>query len=66
MVKRIVSGAHYGLKDWLTQRITAVVMAFYSLFLIGFFLTQPLSFASWHGLFHSLPVRLASMLFLFS
>jgi succinate dehydrogenase / fumarate reductase membrane anchor subunit len=66
MVKRIVSGAHYGLRDWLIQRITAVVMAIYSLFLFGFFLTQTLSFASWQGLFHSLPVRLASLLFLFS
>ncbi|MBZ0105150.1 MAG: succinate dehydrogenase, hydrophobic membrane anchor protein [Sulfuricella denitrificans] len=66
MVKRIVSGAHYGLKDWLIQRVTAVVMAFYSLFLIGFFLTQPLTYASWNSLFYSLPVRLASLLFLFS
>ncbi|MFH1496178.1 MAG: succinate dehydrogenase, hydrophobic membrane anchor protein [Pseudomonadota bacterium] len=66
MVKRIVSGAHYGLRDWLIQRVTAVVMAVYSLFLIGFFFTQPLSFASWHGLFESLPVRLASLLFMFS
>lgn len=66
MVKRIVSGAHYGLRDWLIQRVTAVVMAVYSLFLIGFFLTQSLTFASWHGLFESLPVRLASLLFLFS
>lgn len=66
MVKRIVSGAHYGLKDWLIQRVTAVVMAFYSLFLIGFFFTQPLTFASWHGLFHGLPMRLASLLFMLS
>ncbi len=27
MVNRIVVGAHYGLKDWLVQRVTAVVMA---------------------------------------
>lgn len=66
MVNRIVSGAHYGLKDWLIQRVTAVVMAFYTLFLIGFFLTQPLSFESWQGLFHSQPVRLFSLLFMFS
>lgn len=67
MVKRIVSGAHYGLKDWLVQRVTAVVMAVYTLFLIGSFIThQPLTFESWQGLFHSLPVRLASLLFLFS
>lgn len=66
MVKRIVNGAHYGLKDWLVQRVTAVVMALYTLFLAGFFLARPLTFATWHGLFHGLPVRLASLLFLFS
>ena len=26
MVKREVIGAHYGLRDWLAQRVTAVVM----------------------------------------
>jgi len=26
MVKRVVTGAHYGLRDWLVQRLTAVVM----------------------------------------
>jgi len=66
MVKRIVSGAHYGLKDWLVQRVTAVVMALYTLFMGGFLLARPLSFDAWQGLFHSLPVRLASLLFLFS
>lgn len=66
MVKRIVSGAHYGLKDWLAQRVTAVVMALYTLFLGGFMLTRPLSFNVWHDLFDSLPVRLASLLFLAS
>lgn len=66
MVKRIASGAHYGLKDWLVQRVSAVVMALYTLFLFGFFLTQPHTFASWQGLFHSLPLRLFSLLFLLS
>ena len=31
---RLVVGAHYGLKDWLAQRITAVVMAAYTLMLV--------------------------------
>ncbi|HQR02710.1 MAG: succinate dehydrogenase, hydrophobic membrane anchor protein [Proteobacteria bacterium] len=33
MKARIVVGAHYGLKDWLAQRITAVIMALYTLVL---------------------------------
>ncbi|HXF45849.1 MAG TPA: succinate dehydrogenase, hydrophobic membrane anchor protein [Burkholderiaceae bacterium] len=32
--KRLVVGAHYGLKDWLAQRITAVVLAVYAVFFV--------------------------------
>ena len=32
--KRIVVGAHYGLKDWLAQRVTAVVLAVYTVILL--------------------------------
>ena len=30
MVNRIVVGAHYGLRDWIMQRVTAVIMAVYT------------------------------------
>ncbi len=67
MVERIVTGAHYGLRDWLMQRVTAVVMALYTLFLVAFLLShQPLQFADWSGLFHHPWMRLASLLFLLS
>jgi len=32
--KRLVVGAHYGLRDWLSQRVTAALMALYTLLLI--------------------------------
>ncbi|MFI4932809.1 MAG: succinate dehydrogenase, hydrophobic membrane anchor protein, partial [Burkholderiales bacterium] len=32
--KRLVVGAHYGLRDWLSQRVTAVLMTLYTLLLI--------------------------------
>jgi succinate dehydrogenase / fumarate reductase, membrane anchor subunit len=32
--KRVVVGAHYGLRDWLSQRITAALMAIFTLVLI--------------------------------
>jgi succinate dehydrogenase / fumarate reductase membrane anchor subunit len=32
--KRVVVGAHYGLRDWLSQRITAALMALFTLVLI--------------------------------
>jgi len=37
VVKRVVVGAHYGLASWLAQRVTAVVMALYSVILLVVF-----------------------------
>lgn len=52
--KRIIVGAHYGLRDWLAQRFTAVVMAVYTLVLLGWLLALPdLSYGTWAGMFAS-------------
>ncbi len=32
--KRIVVGAHYGLRDWLSQRVTAALMALFTIVLL--------------------------------
>ena len=32
--QRVVVGAHYGMRDWLSQRITAVLMALFTLVLL--------------------------------
>lgn len=49
---RLVVGAHYGLKDWLAQRITAVVMIVYTLVvLIAFLFGSDFSYEGWAGLF---------------
>lgn len=34
-MKRLVVGAHYGLKDWLAQRVTGVVMAVFTLLIFA-------------------------------
>ena len=39
--KRMVVGAHYGMKDWLAQRVTAVMMVLYTAILLISFLTRP-------------------------
>ncbi len=50
--QRIVVGAHYGLKDWLAQRITAIVLAVYSLVLFFIWLgAGDLDFMGWSGIF---------------
>jgi succinate dehydrogenase / fumarate reductase membrane anchor subunit len=67
MVSREVVGAHYGLRDWLIQRVTAVVMAIYSVALAGYLLLQPsLNYDVWTGLFSSQPMRTFTLLFLLS
>lgn len=47
MVNREVSGAHYGLRDWLAQRATAVVMLVYTLLLLMGLVMLP-KFDYWH------------------
>jgi len=51
--KRIVTGAHYGLRDWLAQRYTAVLMALFTVALLVQVLTTsgPLGYESWSGIF---------------
>jgi succinate dehydrogenase / fumarate reductase membrane anchor subunit len=50
--KRLVVGAHYGMKDWLAQRVTAVVMALYTVILLVTFLTgSDFSYEGWSGVF---------------
>ena len=65
MVNRVVTGAHYGLRDWLIQRITAALMAAYSVVLAVYLLLQPdLNYDTWTGLFSSQPMRTFTLLFL--
>jgi len=65
MLNRIVTGAHYGLRDWLIQRITAVVMVLYTLALLGYWLVQPVKdYNAWTLLFSNNVVRSFSLLFL--
>ncbi len=50
--KRLVVGAHYGLRDWLAQRVTAVIMAIYTvILLVAFFSAKDFSYTGWAGLF---------------
>ena len=50
--KRLVVGAHYGLRDWLAQRATAIVMAVFTIVLLVLFLgAGEFSYESWAGLY---------------
>ena len=67
MVNRIVTGAHYGLRDWMVQRITAVVMAIYAVIIVVYLLMQSsFGYDTWAELFSGNVMRTFSMLFLLS
>jgi succinate dehydrogenase / fumarate reductase membrane anchor subunit len=64
VVNRVVVGAHYGLRDWLAQRVTAAVMAVYAVIAATVLLFgQPINYAVWRDLFTQGPVRVATLLF---
>ena len=67
MVNRTVVGAHYGLKDWLAQRVTAVVMAVYTLMVgVVWLAGGPFSYNTWKSLFSQGWMRFATLLFVLS
>jgi succinate dehydrogenase / fumarate reductase, membrane anchor subunit len=50
--KRVVTGAHYGMRDWLSQRVTATLMALFTLvLLVQLLLPGPLGYDRWAGIF---------------
>jgi len=64
VVGKVIVGAHYGLRDWLAQRITAVVMAGCTLVFLGVLLAGgPLTYASWKALFTKGPMPFIALLF---
>jgi succinate dehydrogenase / fumarate reductase, membrane anchor subunit len=63
-VKRLVVGAHYGLRDWLAQRISAAIMAVYTVMMLVVFLKHPPStYPAWKDLFAQGWMRIATLLF---
>ena len=62
-VGRLVVGAHYGLSNYLLQRLTAVVLAVYVLLLGGVLLfTRDLRYVGWAGLFAPLWMKVVSLI----
>lgn len=66
-MERMVVGAHYGLKDWMAQRITAVLMAIYALVIFGAVVGGAASsHEAWLAFMHGGLVRVISFLFILS
>ncbi len=65
--KRLVVGAHYGLRDWLAQRVTAAVMAVYTVILLAwFFAARNFSYEGWAGIFSTQWMKCATLAALLS
>ena len=65
VIRRAAVGAHYGLMDWLVQRLTAVVMAVYMVLLLGIMLWNGgIDYTLWRQLFANGAFKLASFLFM--
>ncbi len=65
--KRLVVGAHYGLKEWIIQRITAVVMLVFTIvLLVDYCITGSATYEGWASLFSNQFMKLLTLLALFS
>jgi succinate dehydrogenase / fumarate reductase membrane anchor subunit len=50
--KRIVVGAHYGMRDWLSQRVTATLMALFTIaVIVQVLLPGTMGYDKWAGMF---------------
>ena len=67
MVTAVTSFGRSGLYDWMVQRVTAIVMAAYVVFLVGYILYTPVvGYEQWQELYSSLCMRVFSLITLLS
>ena len=60
--KRVVVGAHYGMRDWLSQRVTASLMAiFTAVLLVQVLMPGPLGYDRWAGIFSAQWMKLLTL-----
>ncbi len=60
--RRLVVGANYGLRDWLAQRLTALVMAVYAVvFAACAIFVLPPGYDAWAGLFAPSWMKVATL-----
>ena len=65
--KRLVVGAHYGLKEWIIQRVTAIVMVVFTIVLLAdYCITGSATYEGWAALFSNQFMKLLTLLFFIS
>ncbi len=67
MVSSILSLTRSGVKDFFLQRVSAVILLIYIIFIVGVIVAHPhMTYVQWHSLFYSIWIRVFSVLALFS
>ena len=67
MVTSVTSFGRSGLYDWVIQRVSAVVLAAYTIFLVGFIVCTPdFGYEQWRELYSHLWMRVFSLIALVS
>jgi len=67
MVASVTNLGRNGLSDWLIQRFSAVVLAAYTVFLLGYLVCNPdLTYTQWRELFDCTAMRIFTFLALLS
>ncbi len=63
MVTYVTNFSRSGLYDWMAQRVSAVVLAVYTIFLLGYVIANPgMDYAQWNSLFSQGWMRVFSLL----
>jgi succinate dehydrogenase / fumarate reductase membrane anchor subunit len=64
MLIELLTKRYPGMRAWLTQRLTGLVMAIYSvMFMLRFLIVRPESYETWVGFFQPFWWRMASLFF---
>ncbi|HVY53846.1 MAG TPA: succinate dehydrogenase, hydrophobic membrane anchor protein [Gammaproteobacteria bacterium] len=63
MVKSVLGVNHQGLRDWVIQRISAIIIALASVGFIGYLMSHPgVGFFEWHSLFASMGMKVFTLI----
>ncbi|MDR9424938.1 MAG: succinate dehydrogenase, hydrophobic membrane anchor protein [Marinobacter sp.] len=66
MVNSVTNLGRSGVFDWLIQRVTAYVLAVYTIFILGFMIVSDVDFEVWSALFDQTWFRIFTLLALLS
>lgn len=62
MVKNATSYSGSGLRDWLVQRVTSLILASYIIFLVTYFVMNPeITYTKWESLFTQNLVKISTL-----